>query len=89
MDTKSILFAIFGTVLFINSIFCVPILNEQVRHRVTRQTDDADSDEVDNDSSEEDIADRVAEIADTSSTLIADLLLTLESTDIVLFTYKF
>jgi len=80
MDTKTIILAIFGTVLFINSIFCVPVLNQQVRHRVTRQTEDADSDEVDDNSSEEDIADRVAEIADSSSTLIADLLLTLEST---------
>jgi len=80
MDAQSTFCVILGTLLFLNSISCIPVSNEEVRHRFTRQSENVDSEESDNDDSNPvDLADRISAITDSSSTLIADLLAALAS----------
>lgn len=75
MDTKGLLLAIVGTLLFINSISCIPAPNNEIRHRFTRQSDNDD----DNNSSSDGLASGISSVADSSSQIIENLQSILES----------
>jgi len=79
MDSKSILLAFFGILLFIDSIYCVPVSNERVQNRLKRQSEDEETSDSDSDTDNDDLAERITTITDTGSKLIEDLLATLES----------
>jgi len=79
MDSKSILLAFFGILLFIDSIYCVPVSNERVQNRLKRQSEDEETSDSDSDTNNDDLAERITTITDTGSKLIEDLLATLES----------
>jgi len=80
MDSKSILLAFFGILLFIDSIYCVPVSNERVQNRLKRQSEDEETSDSDSDTdNDDDLAERITTITDTGSKLIEDLLATLES----------
>ena len=83
MDSKIILLAFLGVLLFIDGIYCVPVSNDEVNERLKRQSEDEDADDSDTEADEkadnDDLAERITTITDTGSKLIEDLLATLES----------
>ena len=82
MDSKNLFITFLGILLFIDSIYCVPVSNEDVKLRLKRQSEDEDEDTADSDTDDDDnddLAERITTITDTGSKLIEDLLATLES----------
>jgi len=81
MDAKrSLILFVFVVLLLLDGIFSVPVVKESVTHRLKRQSDNTGTeDDSENDNSDDELADRVSSIADSSSQLIADLLATLEN----------
>lgn len=81
MDTKRSPFVfVLVVLLLLDGIFSVPVVKESVSRRLKRQSDDTGTeDDSENDNSDDDLAERVSSIADSSSKLIQDLLATLEN----------
>jgi len=81
MDTKRRLcVVVLATLLLVDTISSVPVVKERVNHRLKRQSDNEDNeDDSGDDGNTDEITDRITSITDSSSKLIQDLLLTLES----------
>ena len=69
MDTKLLLFAIVGTILFINSALGIPAPSKNIKYRFKRQSETED----DTTSSDDDLASRVSSVTDSSSKIIENL----------------
>ena len=82
MDIKSTFcVVVLATFLLVDSISSVPVVKERVNNRLKRQADNEDDsgDDSGEDGNTDELADRITSITETSSNVIQDLLLTLES----------